>query len=89
MGFFWVALGGAIGAMARYAVSLIPVKSTFPWLTLFTNLVGAMLIGFITGIAAEKKWCFAKYDFVLENWCLRRVYYIFYFFIGNIYPAGT
>ncbi len=54
MGFFWVALGGAIGAMARYAVSLIPVKSTFPWLTLFTNLVGAMLIGFIAGIAAEK-----------------------------------
>ena len=54
MGFFWVALGGAAGAMARYAVSLIPVKSTFPWLTLFTNLIGAMLIGFITGIAAAK-----------------------------------
>lgn len=54
MGFFWVALGGAAGAMARYAVNLIPVKSTFPWLTFFTNFAGAILIGFVVGLAAAK-----------------------------------
>ena len=55
MGFIFVALGGAIGAMARYAISLIPVKSDFPILTLVTNIIGAILIGFIVGITSKHK----------------------------------
>ena len=54
MKFVYVALGGAFGAMARYAISLIPVKSDFPILTLVTNILGAILIGFIVGIAEAK-----------------------------------
>lgn len=54
MGFIFVALGGALGAMARYAISLIPVKTQFPILTLITNILGAVLIGFIVGIADKK-----------------------------------
>ncbi len=54
MGFLWVALGGATGAMGRYAISLIPVKSAFPFLTLITNVIGAVLIGFIVGFAAGR-----------------------------------
>ena len=50
----FVALGGAVGACARYAISLIPVKSQFPILTLITNLLGALLIGFIVGIAESR-----------------------------------
>ncbi len=53
MGFLFVALGGALGAAARYAISLIPVRSGFPFPTLITNITGAMLIGFIVGIAGE------------------------------------
>ena len=52
--FLVVALGGAVGAMARYAISLIPVKSGFPFLTLATNIMGALLIGFVVGIASGK-----------------------------------
>ena len=37
MGFLSVALGGALGAAGRYAISLIPVKTGFPVLTLVTN----------------------------------------------------
>ena len=55
MNFFWVALGGAIGAMCRYAISLIPVKTAFPILTLITNIIGAVLIGFIVGSFADKE----------------------------------
>ena len=55
MSFFFVALGGTIGAVARYAVSLIPVKTQFPVLTLATDLIGAILIGFIVGIADKKE----------------------------------
>lgn len=50
MSFLFVALGGALGSMARYAVSLIPVKTAFPILTLLTNIAGAVLIGFIVGV---------------------------------------
>jgi len=54
MSFLFVALGGAIGAMARYAISLIPVKTGFPILTLITNIAGAILIGFIVGLTSNK-----------------------------------
>ena len=43
MSFVFVALGGALGAVTRYAISLIPVKTQFPILTLVTNILGAIL----------------------------------------------
>lgn len=55
MGVFWVALGGAVGATGRYAISLIPLKGGFPTLTLATNVLGAMLIGFIVGLATDRE----------------------------------
>ena len=54
MSIVFVALGGALGAVARYAISLIPVKTQFPILTLATNILGAILIGFIVGITDKK-----------------------------------
>lgn len=54
MSFVFVALGGAAGAIGRYMISLIPVRTAFPVLTLLTNITGAIFIGFIAGIAAER-----------------------------------
>ncbi|MBR6070516.1 MAG: fluoride efflux transporter CrcB [Ruminococcus sp.] len=54
MSFLFVALGGALGAVFRYAISLISVKSEFPILTLITNVIGAVLIGFIVGIVTTR-----------------------------------
>ena len=54
MNFLFVALGGAVGAMTRYAISLIPLKTEFPFLTLITNVIGAILIGFIVGITSAR-----------------------------------
>ena len=53
MDFLMVGLGGAIGAMGRYLISLIPVRQEFPILTLLTNFAGAILIGMIVGISSE------------------------------------
>ena len=54
MGFLFVGLGGAVGAMLRYAIRLIPYKGGFPLLTFATNILGALLIGFIVGYASKR-----------------------------------
>ena len=48
----FVGLGGGLGAILRYLISLLPYKGDFPVLTLMTNLAGAVLIGIITGLAS-------------------------------------
>lgn len=54
MNFLFVALGGALGAVARYALSLVTVKINFPLMTFLTNLLGAFFIGLIAGLASKK-----------------------------------
>lgn len=44
-----VALGGAVGSVCRYLVSLWFVSS-FPWGTLIVNVLGALFIGLLVGI---------------------------------------
>lgn len=55
LNFLLVGLGGGIGAMLRYAISSVPYKGNFPIQTLVINIMGAIAIGFIAGLAAEKK----------------------------------
>jgi fluoride exporter len=50
----FVGLGGAAGAMLRYGVSLLPWEGDFPLLTLITNVLGALLIGLIAGLAQRR-----------------------------------
>lgn len=50
MHFFYVALGGAIGAMFRYGVALLTAQwwgTEFPWGTVTVNLIGSFVIGFL------------------------------------------
>jgi CrcB protein len=54
MNFIFVAMGGALGALGRYLISLIPVTTIFPILTLITNILGAILIGFVVGLVGTK-----------------------------------
>lgn len=51
----FVMLGGGIGAWLRYLISLLPCRLSFPLLTLLTNLLGALLIGFLSGLALRGK----------------------------------
>lgn len=43
-----IALGGAVGTLARYFVSLaaLPISQTLPWGTILINIVGSFVIGF-------------------------------------------
>jgi CrcB protein len=52
-----VALGGALGAVCRYwvSVSLLPVSNfKFPYATLSVNVVGSLLMGILYVIIVEK-----------------------------------
>jgi CrcB protein len=46
---FYIAIGGALGSVARYACSLWAARlvgETFPWGTLGVNILGSFVIGF-------------------------------------------
>ena len=51
-----VGLGGAIGSVLRFLVSLAAAQwlgADFPYGTLFVNLIGAFVIGFVQQIGGE------------------------------------
>ncbi len=49
-----VGLGGGIGAILRYLLSTIPLKSSFPFMTLLINIAGAILIGMIVSLSMKQ-----------------------------------
>ena len=55
--YFFVALGGALGAMARYALNVeLQSESMYPWGTLAANLLGCLLMGIIAALVAGSAW---------------------------------
>lgn len=55
--FLFVGMGGALGAMSRYGLSVIAerlVGNEFPWGTLGANLMGCFLIGLALAFAEAK-----------------------------------
>ncbi len=56
MSFIYVGIGGALGAMARFGVSIwlkTAVASGFPWATLSVNIIGSLLMGLLMGWLAR------------------------------------
>jgi fluoride exporter len=47
--YFWIAIGSALGGMARYWCSGVAARmlgESFPWDTLIVNVAGSLIIGF-------------------------------------------
>ncbi len=49
-----VAIGGAIGSVARYGVSGLLSRSDFPWGTFAVNLTGTFLLSFLYFLSLER-----------------------------------
>lgn len=52
-----IAVGGAFGAVARYLISVSPLKNlfqSFPFPTFFINVLGSFLIGFLLILLTDK-----------------------------------
>ena len=55
--FLFVAFGGALGAVARFALNLFLQRDAgFPWGTLTANLLGCLVMGSIVQLAASTSW---------------------------------
>ena len=55
MAYVWVAIGSALGGMARHGVgawSITLMGGSFPWGTLIVNIVGSFIIGAFAGVSA-------------------------------------
>jgi len=55
LAYLWVAIGGALGSMARYGLGgLVSDKfgQAFPWGTLVINVTGSFVIGFLGALTA-------------------------------------
>lgn len=51
--YLWIAIGGALGSVARYWCSGVVARligETFPWGTLIVNVIGSLIIGFFATI---------------------------------------
>jgi CrcB protein len=73
--YFWIAIGSALGGMARYFCSGIAARmigETFPWGTLIVNVIGSFIIGFFATISGPDGRLFvgtAARQFVILGFC--------------------
>ena len=57
LSYLFVAVGGALGAMARFALNVVLQRDTpFPWGTLSANLVGCLVMGIIAYFVPASAW---------------------------------
>jgi CrcB protein len=57
LAYLWVAIGGAVGSMARYGLGGLVSDKTggaFPWGTLVVNITGSFVIGLLGAITAPE-----------------------------------
>jgi protein CrcB len=52
----WVALGGGLGSVARYGISLLFHNALVPWDILLINFSGSFCIGIIMSLVVEFGW---------------------------------
>jgi CrcB protein len=55
--YFWIALGSALGGMARYWCTGAATRvfgETFPWGTLLVNVSGSLIIGFFVALTGPE-----------------------------------
>ena len=73
--YFWIAIGSALGGMARYWCSGIAARligETFPWGTIIVNIVGSFIIGFFATLTGPDGRIFADTltrQFVMIGFC--------------------
>ena len=61
--YFWIAIGSALGGVARYWCSGVTARligETFPWGTIIVNVIGSFIIGFFATLTGPDGRIFAS-----------------------------
>jgi CrcB protein len=75
MTYFWIFIGSGLGGIARYWCSGVAARlvgETFPWGTLFVNVLGSFIIGFFATITGpDGRWLVSSTarQFVMVGLC--------------------
>jgi len=73
--YLWIAIGSALGGMSRYACSryiAVWFGETFPWGTIFVNVLGSFIIGFFATLTGPDGRAMVAPDmrmFVMVGFC--------------------
>ncbi|HEX5471687.1 MAG TPA: fluoride efflux transporter CrcB [Lacipirellulaceae bacterium] len=73
--YFWIAIGSALGGIARYSCSgaiAHMIGETFPWGTLIVNIIGCFIIGFFATLTGPDGRIFVSSiarQFVMVGFC--------------------
>lgn len=73
--YFWIAIGSALGGIARYFCSGVAARligETFPWGTLIVNVLGSFIIGFFATLTGPDGRVFVgstARQFVMVGFC--------------------
>jgi CrcB protein len=73
--YLWIALGGALGSVARYGCSSLAARwigETFPWGTIIVNVAGSFIIGLFATLTGPDGRLIASPDarqFVMVGLC--------------------
>ena len=66
----FVAIGGALGAMARFALNVVIQRDiAFPWGTLSANVLGCLVMGIVAQLVATAAW-FNEAGFIPDQYRL-------------------
>jgi len=63
--YVWVAVGGALGSVARYWIGVritILAGLTIPWATILINILGSLVIGFLARLTGPEGRLSAPFD---------------------------
>ncbi len=75
MAYIWIAIGSALGGVGRYWCSVFIARQlgdAFPWGTIFVNVAGSFVIGFVATLAATDGRLFISSDarlFIMVGLC--------------------
>ncbi|MBA2563790.1 MAG: fluoride efflux transporter CrcB [Chitinophagaceae bacterium] len=67
--FLLVAAGGAIGAVLRYATSLVAISKAFPLATFIVNIAGSFLIGILLALSLRNNISAGGWKFLAVGIC--------------------
>ncbi|MBP6432466.1 MAG: fluoride efflux transporter CrcB [Ferruginibacter sp.] len=63
----WIGLGGALGSIARYSVSLLVPSKSFPYSTFLVNIIGCLAIGIFMALSLKNQTTFNNYKLFLTT----------------------